>query len=181
MLSTPTILLALAATAAAIDIRAYGTTTCKGAYVSCKGASPDKCCSFGGAKMSSVKWEFIPTSWDIKCSVYKGGSGTNYCSNAARDPAASKGKTSVCLGAGNPYKGAKYVFASKKRGQGEIEELPAAEDEECQRANTLTLEDGSTFDLTDLDEPAFQKMIGVHASSVSDIPDEFLQYVSWAA
>lgn len=46
------LLLALAATASAVDVRAYGDTGCNGGWVGCGGINPGVCCVFSNSASS---------------------------------------------------------------------------------------------------------------------------------
>ncbi|KXJ87896.1 hypothetical protein Micbo1qcDRAFT_207658 [Microdochium bolleyi] len=159
---------ACATTATAIDIHGYARKQCAGAYLSCRDARPGECCSFGGARFASMKWDLIPAGSRIECHVFKGssdgGSSGSHCTNPARKPLVpKKTRKTVCVSAGRPYRGGKYELVKRaKRGEDENEEanevVEGDRDAKCVRADTLTLEDGTTFDLRHLDETSFEKL-----------------------
>ncbi|KXJ87898.1 hypothetical protein Micbo1qcDRAFT_178546 [Microdochium bolleyi] len=186
MLYTQTIVLALVAAATAIDVRFYSSGNCGGSYTTCSGAKPGECCR-GPAQRFSVEFAAIPKDWKIRGTSYNGHSPCRFPNQGAD----SAGRSSICLVSRAENNSARYEFISKKRGDdGSLAQdgIPAAvegaAEQKCIRPDTLVLEDGTAFDLTNLNEAAFDTMcVSVYvsasgsAATVSDVPEEFLPYI----
>ncbi|KAJ1323680.1 hypothetical protein MN608_10925 [Microdochium nivale] len=156
MIFTQTILLALVAAATAIDIRFYSSGNCGGSYTTCPSATASRCCR-APAQRFSVEFVGIPKAMRMRGTSFVG----NNCQHAYQG-ADSAGRTSICLVGGSPHSGASYKLLSKKRGTNAVvsEEGVADDqgDEECARPDSLVLEDGTTFDLAELSETAYETM-----------------------
>lgn len=144
-------LLGLAATAAAIDARLYYNRGCTGNGVQCGGLNPDTCCPAGGNDFGSVEFRFIPLDWRIEGRGHSGGDCTNlqergYPSNV----------DSICLSIG-PFSGAGYGFLSRKRGE--------ADYADCAKRDQLFFEDGTTFNLADLDDDKVAELVRLTSSA----------------
>ena len=144
------LLLGLAATAAAIDIRfRYGDTTgnCGGDYVACVNANPNFCCTSNDRYSGTVTFNAVPSDWTLTGSGYRG----RGC-EVRQFQAIGRGQD-FCLGhVGPSYSGAFYVFGAAKR----------AENQECegeQRVNQLGLEDGTIYDIGDLSDDEIDEMV----------------------
>ncbi|KAL8388881.1 hypothetical protein RB599_010177 [Gaeumannomyces hyphopodioides] len=171
------VLVALAATASAIDIRAYRLDNCNGSTRSCTGINPNVCCTFGGAStgMASIGVAAIPRNWRIRCEAYTGGGCQFY--GGQRD---SNGADFVCL----PYinrgdrSGGKYWFLNRKRA---LEDTCPAEQPDggkCTSSvkyNTVGLADGTEFNITDLSDEKVEELenLADSGASVDAVPAEF--------
>ncbi|KAH8753619.1 hypothetical protein F5883DRAFT_719487 [Diaporthe sp. PMI_573] len=154
-------LLGLAATAAAIDARLYYNRGCTGNGVQCGGLNPDTCCPAGNNDFGSVQFRFIPLDWRIEGRGHSGGN----CNNL-QERGYPTNVDSICLSLG-PFSGAGYGFRGKKRSE--------AGYEDCVKRDSLFFEDGSTYNLADLDEDTVAELIAIaaHANNSTDIPAEF--------
>ena len=144
------LLLGLAATAAAIDIRFhYGDDQgkCEAAYTACVGSSARNCCVYGGTYASTASVVAVPSAWTITANGYRG----RGC-EVQQFQGIGRGKD-VCLGhVGPSYSGAFYYFGGKKRD----------EDQKCegeQRVNQLGLEDGTIYDIVGLSDNEIDEMV----------------------
>ncbi|KXJ90210.1 hypothetical protein Micbo1qcDRAFT_176747 [Microdochium bolleyi] len=171
MLSTQTLFLALAATAAAVDLRFYSNGGCSGGFAACTNFNPNTCCQgSNGNAFSSVACAAIPSNWNIQCRGHNGGN----CNGLAQAET-SNGRNTVCLSRG-PFSGAGYGFAGRKR---TATEQGTTADEDCVRADRLTLEDGTEYNLTELDQASWEKILdaGATTATVSAMPEEFASYI----
>lgn len=62
------VLVALAATASAIDIRGFGPDSCNGGYRACVGINPNVCCSFSGSSSSGLASIGVAAVSDVRAS-----------------------------------------------------------------------------------------------------------------
>lgn len=152
----PAIILGLAATVSAIDM--YGSRSneqCKGGdYIVCQNVNPNDCCiRASGNIFRSIGWRAIPTSWLISGNAYTGGD----CSNI-QYVAASNGADVLCAGGFN-YSGGKYQVVGKKRSViGDV--CPAAGGcGSVKRGDVMAFADGTTYDLTGLDDALQAEML----------------------
>ncbi|KAK1656511.1 hypothetical protein BDP55DRAFT_109264 [Colletotrichum godetiae] len=156
------LLVALAATASAIDIRAHTGDNCAGGSVACTGINPNVCCSFSSSASSgrsSIAVVAIPSNWRIRCEAYTGGGCSFF--GGQRD---SGGATSVCL----PYTtrgdrtGGKYWFLNRKRAIDESCLADQPDGGECEasvKPDTLGLADGTDYDITGLTDEKVQEFV----------------------
>ncbi|KAH8840853.1 hypothetical protein MCOR27_003755 [Pyricularia oryzae] len=109
------LLLGLAATASAIDIRGHALDSCNGSYRACTNINPRVCCIFSESASSgrvSVDVVAIPTNWRISAQSWTGGA-CRFIGTLG----SSGGSRSICL----PYTnrgdrtGGHYWFNSLKR------------------------------------------------------------------
>jgi hypothetical protein len=150
-----TIILALAAAAWAIDIRAFGSNShCQGRYGFYVGAQPDVCYHYAdGTKKSSYGFYAIPKDWRISTRSHGGGD----CKDVlmVRD---SNGATWVCHGDKGPnweYSGAGYSFINDKK----AEAVAADDTRDCQGPDGIVFEDGETYEFKGVDEATVQTMV----------------------
>ncbi|KAJ1326728.1 hypothetical protein MN608_08175 [Microdochium nivale] len=172
MLSTQTLFLALAATAAAVDLRFYSNSNCNGGYAACTNSNPNTCCrGSSGNAFASVSCAAIPTNWNVRCRGHNGGN----CNGIAQSET-SNGRRTVCLSRG-PFSGAGYSPPLKRRGTaGSAEPTEeGATAENCTRADRLVLEDGTVYNIEELDQTSWEKILeaGATAATASDMPAEY--------
>ncbi|KAI8175814.1 hypothetical protein K4K54_004980 [Colletotrichum sp. SAR 10_86] len=196
--SVSSILLGLAATASAIDIRAHIGSSCAGAYVACVNINPNVCCSFsssGSSGRSSISvvavretsfsqltkvselmnGDQIPSNWRIRAEAYTGGgcsfTGGQYDSN---------GGTTICL----PYTtrgdrtGGKYWFLNRKRADDlscPAEQPGAGKCEAVVKPDVLGLADGTAYNIADLADEKVQELekIAETGAGADAVPAEF--------
>ncbi|GKU14530.1 unnamed protein product [Fusarium langsethiae] len=113
------LLLTLAATVSAIDVRAYSDTGCNGAWVGCAGLNPNVCCVFSNSASSgrlSISVNAIPSSWRIRGEANTGG-GCTYLANQQD----SNGNTDICMtySSRGDRTGGSYWFVGRKRADNE--------------------------------------------------------------
>lgn len=194
----PQVLLGLAATAAAIDIRYHFTNNCGGNFVECVNINPDRCCAASAVSLGFVA---IPSNWRIRCRGWRGGN----CGGNPDATAYSAGSTSVCIqSSGFLYNSANYNFVNRRRAAaaaatlGEVEEGggqcsssggEGAEEEgaaavevgrKCtsvQKPDALVLADGTRYSLVGLEGAPLDKLLGLASngtvSAAEDVPEEF--------
>ncbi|KLU84422.1 hypothetical protein MAPG_03465 [Magnaporthiopsis poae ATCC 64411] len=172
------ILVALAATVSAIDIRAYGADNCNGGYRQCANINPDVCCVFSDSDRSgltSISAAAIPTNWRIHVSGATGGG----CKFFGGD-ADSNGADFVCL----PYHsrgdrtGGKYWFVNRKRA---LDHACPAEQPDAKKCtstvkyNSVGLADGAEYDITGLSEDKVKELekVAFSGASADAVPAEF--------
>ncbi|KAL0936273.1 uncharacterized protein CTRU02_208488 [Colletotrichum truncatum] len=173
----PSLLLALAATASAIDIRAYTGDNCAGGYVACVNINPNVCCSFSSVESSvrsSIAMVAIPSSWNIRAESYTGGGCKT--SGGLGD---SDGSATVCL----PQKtwgdrtGGKYWFPSRKRADLSCpaDQPDAGKCEAVVKPDTLGLADGTEYNIAGLSDEEIQKLdkIASSGAGADAVPAEF--------
>ncbi|CAN9117212.1 unnamed protein product [Alternaria alternata] len=167
------IILALTAAVSAIDIRAHNESHCKGVTSTYKNAQPDRCYAGGGV---SYAWSFvaIPTNWKLSTRSHQGGN----CKELVHT-FNSNGKDSVCHGApvnNVLYTGAGYGFINKKRS-----ENIALDSEDCVwKPDLLTLEDGTTYTLTDVEEETAKIIVDYawNGTAAEHMPSVFDKYIA---
>ncbi|WYZ44798.1 hypothetical protein EsH8_VIII_000114 [Colletotrichum jinshuiense] len=137
------ILLGLAATVFAVDMRFFLDYNCAGSFLLCANLNPNVCCATSQSRIfHSVRFTAIPTNSNIECRAYA----SENCFGRG-DPIKSNGRTDVCLPSGN-YSSGNFGIAFAKR-----EEIATdGSGEECQKANLLVLEDGTKYNIATLDE-----------------------------
>ena len=172
------VLVALAATVSAIDIRGFGPDGCNGGYRQCGGINPNVCCVFSSSRTSglaSIGIAAIPTNWRIRTEAYTEGG----C-NAFGGQRDSNGAGFVCL----PYTtrgdrtGGKYWFLNRKRTPDQTcpAEQPGAE--KCTSSvkyDTVGLADGTEFNITGLSEEKVAELekLAFSGASADAVPAEF--------
>ncbi|WYZ42274.1 hypothetical protein EsH8_V_001169 [Colletotrichum jinshuiense] len=156
------LLLTLAATASAIDIRAHVGDGCVGSYTACVNINPNVCCSFSSSVSSgrsSIAVVAIPSNWRIRTESYTGGGCA--ATGGRRD---SAGSTTVCL----PYitrgdrTGGSYYFLSRKRANDEscpAEQPGAGKCEAVVKPDTLGLADGTEYNIAGLTDEKVQELM----------------------
>lgn len=151
MLAFKILLGLLASLALAVDIGLHNGNACSGVVAICERINPNSCCSAGGSIRPSISFKYFPREWNLICSAYRPG-GCNGGTLAAE--IASNRNTDVCIqGAG--LAGGSYRFASRKRGTDGVK----LEDADCVKANVLKLEDGTRFDIADLDDDSIDELV----------------------
>lgn len=151
--------LGLAATSvSAIDLRFFSNNNCGGkTWLACNNWNPGPCCYTSNQEYSVGGGFFaIPTSWSIVCQLWT----TTGCSSGPlRATGLNNGRDTVCYtapvdGQRGFAEGLSYYFNGKKR---EVTQDPT----KCQRANILHLDDGSEYDLADLDDAAYNDLVSI--------------------
>ncbi|CAG7558781.1 unnamed protein product [Fusarium equiseti] len=171
------LLLALATTASAVDLRAWTGSSCDGAFLACVGLNPDVCCVFSesaGSGRLSVSVNAIPSSWRIRTQANTGG-GCRYMANEQE----SEGRTDLCMAYNSRGErtGAKYWFLGRKRS--EDRSCPAEQaDGKCTATaepNVLGLVDGTMYDIAGLSEEKVQELeeIAITGAGADAVPAEF--------
>ncbi|KAK1976917.1 hypothetical protein LZ30DRAFT_636003 [Colletotrichum cereale] len=172
------LLLCLAATASAIDIRAHSGDNCAGGWVGCTNINPNVCCVFSSSASSgraSVAVVAIPSNWRIRTEAYTGGGCAFF--GGQRD---SGGSTSVCL----PYTtrgdrtGGKYSFINRKRADDKscpAEQPGAGNCEAVVKADTLGLSDGTEYNIAGLSDEKVQELeeIANSGAGADAVPADF--------
>ncbi|KAK1993699.1 hypothetical protein LX36DRAFT_615465 [Colletotrichum falcatum] len=172
------LLLGLAATASAIDIRCHIGDNCAGSWVACVNINPNVCCSFSSSAnsgRSSVSVAAIPSNWRIRTEAYTGG-GCSYF-GGQRD---SGGSTDVCL----PYTtrgdrtGGKYWFLNRKIADDHscpAEQPGAGKCEAEVKPDTLGLADGTEYNIAGLTDEKVQELekIANTGAGADAVPGEF--------
>lgn len=160
------ILLAFAAVASAIDIRAYNDiprfSHCEGVVlISWLGVAPDTCYSTS-TSMYAMKFDAIPSTWHLVTRSY----GALSCpSNQMLNEFHSDGRTWVCHGSPNggvQYRGAGYSFVNKKRSEdansGTLETIES-KDRGCVGPDLVHLADGRNYTVTNVEANIVQEMV----------------------
>ncbi|GKU13933.1 unnamed protein product [Fusarium langsethiae] len=173
------LLLTLAATASAIDIRGWGSDGCQGSFRACTGVEPRICCIFSESSSSgrySVSVNYIPTSWSIGAEARTGGA----CRYVANSVSPASGRSTICMRYTNrgDRTGGYYYFASRKRADDETCLAAQPEGGKCEasvKANALGLEDGTMYDITGLTEEKIQELeeIANTGATADVVPAEF--------
>ncbi|RGP68821.1 hypothetical protein FSPOR_5027 [Fusarium sporotrichioides] len=173
-----TLLLTLAATASAVDIRAYLDTGCNGAWIGCAGLNPSVCCVFSDSPNSgrlSVSVNAIPSSWRIRGEAYTGGG----CSSRVSD-LDSNGNTDICMtySTRGDRTGGKYFFVGRKRADDEscpAEQSGGGKCEAGVEPNVLGLADGTVYSIADLTDEKVQELetIANTGAGADAVPAEF--------
>ncbi|KAL8386364.1 hypothetical protein RB599_007980 [Gaeumannomyces hyphopodioides] len=173
-----TILLSLAATASAIDIRAHGDASCRGGFRSCTNINPSVCCSFSGSASSgllSISIAAIPTDWRITGEAYTGGgcthTGGQWNSNGTPDicmPFSSRGDRT----------GGRYWFRNRKRADDRscpAEQPGVGKCEAAVKPDTLVLADGTKYNISGLADDKVEEMskIADSGAGADAMPAEF--------
>jgi hypothetical protein len=145
-MKTSQILLALASTAAAIDVYLFPGDNCQGNSGVCRGLNPNTCCPGSvGNDLGSVGFYGIPTNWHLETRGHSGGQ----CNNVQERGYVS-GVTWICLTRFS-YSGAGYSFTGKKRGEGEFSQSA--------KMDSFLLEDGTEINIADLDESSIAELV----------------------
>ncbi|TDZ65271.1 putative secreted protein [Colletotrichum trifolii] len=172
------LLLTLAATVSAIDIRAHSGDNCSGGYAACANINPNVCCVFSNSATSgraSIAVAAIPTNWRIRAGAYTGGGCSFF--GGERD---SNGATTICL----PYTtrgdrtGGKYWFLNRKRADDQscpAEQPGVGKCEAVVKPNLLVLDDGTEYDIAGLAEDKVEELeeIAITGGGADAVPAEF--------
>lgn len=164
----------------AIDIKLYSEDDCTGTFLRCGNAEPDECCTVspGVAAFSSAGFHSIPREWTIRGFIHWAAD----C-EGTRTGHQYKDTTDFCIRSGTPVDGGSgpasgmagsgsYVFAPlttagqqqrKDMVRGERSMAGGAEggerERKCRRAEGLVLGDGTEYDVSQLDDEAFNEMV----------------------
>ncbi|KAL2061961.1 hypothetical protein VTL71DRAFT_7339 [Oculimacula yallundae] len=150
------------ASVSAIDARFFQGNNCaQRTWVACNNINPGICCGTPDDSYSISGGFFaVPPSWSIVCQWW---SQTGCSSGPLAKVGLSNGNADVCRTTSREnvrwLRGLSYYFNSRKR---EAEDRPTAG---CLRANTLHLDDGSEYDLTDLSNATYIEIL----QSASDV------------
>ncbi|KAF2205375.1 hypothetical protein GQ43DRAFT_468240 [Delitschia confertaspora ATCC 74209] len=153
-----TILLGLAASVSAIDIRLRAGSGCTGAYQVCTGINPDTCCGLSSARFASVGYVAIPTNWRIQGRAYSNGGCTTLVGLQT-----IQGTTNACINEPSGFatlSGGGYNFVSKRRAAVPIEQCAA--EKSClsvAKPDTLVLEDETKYSIVDMAEPLLETLV----------------------
>jgi hypothetical protein len=181
------VLLTLAATASAIDIRGWTGNSCIGSYTACTGVNPNICCEFSQSSSSnrvsisvtavsetssllayrSVRTnssQQIPRSWRIQGNSWTGGR-CRYIATSLN----SDGASEICLSytSRGDRTGGSYTFLSRKRAEDEscpAEQPDGGRCEASVKPDILGLEDGTVYNIAGLtdekvEEPSFRSQL----------------------
>ncbi|WZH48569.1 hypothetical protein QYS62_009748 [Fusarium acuminatum] len=135
------VILGLAATVAAVDIRFYSNNqgACySGPWIGCPNANPNFCCTATGRFYATVGIVAVPGDWTLTANGYRGAGCESW-----QQAAIGRGRD-FCLGAtGYSMSGAFYWFGDGRK---------RSADQKCEgteKATQLGLEDGSVYDISD--------------------------------
>ncbi|TEA10529.1 hypothetical protein C8034_v009556 [Colletotrichum sidae] len=172
----PQILLGLVASVSAIDIYLHVAGGCDGNSVMCSNMPPNMCCGGSGVDIfPTVGFRGIPYEWNLECRGHSGGN----CNNL-REVQPARNTNFVCLYSGG-FSGGGYGFAAAKR-DGEDGTCAAGSCAFQQKPDTLLMEDGGKYDLTQLEGAAFTELmqyvlaIAGSGANTTDIPEQFNAY-----
>ncbi|KAH7186201.1 uncharacterized protein B0J16DRAFT_288163 [Fusarium flagelliforme] len=171
------LLLALATTASAVDMRAWIGSSCEGAFVACVGLNPNVCCVFSNSANSgraSISVNAIPSNWNIHTQANTGG-GCTYMANEQDN----NGRTDLCMAYNSrgDRTGGSYWFNGRKRAADKS--CPAEQAEgKCEATvepNALGLTDGTMYDIAGLSAEKVQELekIAIAGASADAVPAEF--------
>ncbi|KAK1976143.1 hypothetical protein LZ30DRAFT_667343 [Colletotrichum cereale] len=173
-----TLLLTLAATASAVDVRAYTSSGCNGGWVGCAGINPNVCCVFSNSASSgrlSVSVNAIPSSWRIRGEANTGG-GCSFLANQQD----SNGNTDICMtySSNGDRTGGSYWFVGRKRANDELcpaEQPGGGKCEASVKPNTLGLADGTEYSIAGLTDVKVQELekIANTGAGADTVPAEF--------
>ncbi|GKT44497.1 uncharacterized protein ColSpa_04678 [Colletotrichum spaethianum] len=152
------LLLTLAATASAIDVRAYTSSGCDGGWVGCANINPN-----------------IPSSWRIRGEANTGG-GCSFLANQQD----SNGNTDICMSYSSrgDRTGGSYWFVGRKRADDEscpAEQPGSGKCEASVKPDTLGLADGTKYSIIGLTDEKVQELenIANTGASADAVPAEF--------
>jgi hypothetical protein len=145
------VILGLAATVAAVDIRFYSNNqgACySGPWIGCPNANPNFCCTATGRFYATVGIVAVPGDWTLTANGYRGAGCESW-----QQAAIGRGRD-FCLGAtGYSMSGAFYWFGDGRK---------RSADQKCEgteKATQLGLEDGSVYDISDLSDNDVEEMV----------------------
>ncbi|XEV01219.1 hypothetical protein FSHL1_006506 [Fusarium sambucinum] len=172
------LILTLAATASAVDVRAWTGTSCNGSFRACAGINPGVCCSFTDSASSgllSISVNAIPSAWRIRGESYTGG-GCRYIASQQD----SNGNTDICMAYGSrgDRTAGKYYFVGRKRADDlscPAEQPEGGKCESVVEPNALGLFDGTMYNIEGLSEEKIQELeeIAVTGAGPDAVPAEF--------
>ncbi|KAI9158363.1 hypothetical protein HJFPF1_06357 [Paramyrothecium foliicola] len=163
------LLLGLAATVAAVDIRFYQNDQGRcfeGAWRGCANINPNDCCTVGGAFFGTAGVVAVPGDWTLTGNGYRG----RGC-EVFQFQAIGRGRD-FCLGhVGSSYSGAFYWFGEGGRKRGELQKC-----ESSHEATQLGLEDGSVYQIENLSEDEINEIVALanNGTTAADLP-EYIQ------
>ncbi|CAF3468778.1 unnamed protein product [Fusarium graminearum] len=172
------ILLTLAATASAVDVRAYSNSGCNGGWVGCAGINPGVCCVFSNSASSgrlSVSVNAIPSSWRIRGEANTGG-GCTYLANQQD----SNGNTDICMtySSRGDRTGGSYSFVGRKRAADNSCPAEQPDGGKCEagvKPGLLGLSDGTVYNIADLSDEKVEELekIANTGAGADAVPAEF--------
>ncbi|KAG8664884.1 hypothetical protein FPOAC2_13786 [Fusarium poae] len=172
------VLLTLAATASAIDIRGWTGNSCIGSYTACTGVNPNICCEFSQSSSSnrvSISVTAIPRSWRIQGNSWTGGR-CRYIATSLN----SDGASEICLSytSRGDRTGGSYTFLSRKRAEDEscpAEQPDGGRCEASVKPDILGLEDGTVYNIAGLTDEKVEELesIAMTGAGADAVPAEF--------
>ncbi|KAM0344787.1 hypothetical protein ACHAPU_007162 [Fusarium lateritium] len=145
------LILGLAATVSAVDIRFYSNNqgACySGPWIGCPNSNPNFCCTATGQFYATVGIVAVPGDWTLTANGYRGDGCESW-----QQAAIGRGRD-FCLGAtGYSMSGAFYWFGDGRK---------RAVSEKCEgteEVSQLGLEDGSMYDISDLSDDDVEEMM----------------------
>ncbi|KAK2028133.1 hypothetical protein LX32DRAFT_640270 [Colletotrichum zoysiae] len=164
----------------AVDIHYYRDShSCSGARTSCTNIGSNVCCTRtagGGVPARSIL--FTAGSGTVQVRGYGGAAGSGCANPVVRQNALlphcmSRADSGTFTGAG-------WGPATLRRRAPEAQECPAGEESKCRetvRPNTVTVADGTEYDVQGLDEAKYNEFVDAALSetfaSANDVPEEF--------
>ncbi|KAH7085615.1 hypothetical protein BKA63DRAFT_21562 [Paraphoma chrysanthemicola] len=155
-------LLILASTVSAVNINLYASSgQCSGNFVVCSNINANVCCgvSSGQAK-GAIYFQNLPNPANV--GTFGRGEGCNVQIRADRTTSPNW----CVFNLANQITGGRWSFASKRRGLAEKEG-------DCLRPDTGVVQ-GRQFNLTTLDDTAFENFLEYMDSVEPTVPDQFL-------
>jgi hypothetical protein len=145
-----------AASVSAIDLRFFNQNNCgRNYWVSCNSANPGYCCFTTNEDYTISAGLFaIPRDWSLVCQWWDQ---TGCSSGQLKATNLNYGADYVCKG--TPVSGQHWVHGLSYQFNGRKRELKADPTEGCQRANTLHLDDGSEYDLTNMSNATYSEVV----------------------
>ncbi|KAK4212050.1 hypothetical protein QBC37DRAFT_401885 [Rhypophila decipiens] len=158
----------IVSTAAAVDVRFFKAYDCGSAtYVTCYGLNPNTCCGAGTAnEYGNIGFYGIQYAWDIDYRAHYASSARPSSCGELRRSERHLGTNFVCLNSDLwlGASGAGYSFRPHNKRE-TVADADAADIgnnisyESCQRADTLVLDDGASYNLTSLNDTAFNDLL----------------------
>lgn len=187
------ILLTLAATASAVDVRAYSDTGCNGGWVGCANINPGVCCVFSNSASSgrlsvsvnavratsffhlaygpieTNKSQQIPSSWRIRGEANTGG-GCTYLANQQD----SNGNTDICMtySSRGDRTGGSYSFVGRKRAADNSCPAEQPDGGKCEagvKPDLLGLSDGTVYNIADLSDEKVEELVSFACNSRREV------------
>ncbi|KAK1961025.1 hypothetical protein LY78DRAFT_706793 [Colletotrichum sublineola] len=162
------LLLTLAATASAIDIRAYTGTGCNGGWVGCANINPNVCCVYSNSASSG--------RLSISVNAASTGGGCSFVANEQD----SNGNTDICMtfSSRGDRTGGTYWFVGRKRADDESCPAEQPDGGKCEfgvKPDTLGLADGTEYSIAGLTDEKVQELekIANTGAGADAVPAEF--------